>query len=254
VGRRKEMLKADYQIIAKTYDNNKDRHIIPKDEIIENFKSSKIRILDLGCGTGNYLQKQQEFYPELKIEWFGVDLSPDMLEIAKSKTNNVRYINLNAESMSFESNYFDYIVCNFAFHQFEKKQLILDLILKYLKRNGIFKYRNICPEIMEGWWVYKYCPETLYEDLNRFWKKDLFVYELEKRNFKTLVNIQYNEDYRDIDTVLTDYKRRDNSQLSIIEDRYYKKGLQYLEMQKNQGIQQVRNYFGLIEIVAEKSI
>ena len=156
--------------------------------------------------------------------------------------------------MKFESNYFDYIVCNFAFHQFEEKHLILDLISMYLKESGIFKYKNICPEIMEKWWVYKYCPETYYEDLNRFWEKDLFVYELEKRKFKTFVNIQYNENYRDIDTIIEDYKSRDNSQLSIIEDEYYKKGLQYLEILKNHSEKQIRNYFGLIEIVAEKFI
>jgi len=248
------MIKANYQVISKTYDNNKDRLTIHRDPIISDLNSENIRILDLGCGTGNYLQKQQEFYPEQNIDWVGVDLSPDMLDIAKTKTRNTTFHEIAADQINFEENYFDYIVCNFAFHQFENKHIVLDLLHKILKINGKFKYKNIFPEIMKNWWVYKYCPETYYDDLNRFWEKDLLVYELEKRNFRTFVDVQYNEDYRNIDTIIYDYKRRDNSQLSIIGDKYYKNGLEYLEIQKNNEVKEIRNYFGLIEIIGEKFI
>ena len=116
--------------------------------------------MDLGCGTGNYLQKQQEFYPESNLEWFGVDLSADMLKLAKTKTENTTFYENSEEQINFEENYFDYIICNFAFHHFENKYLVLDLIFRSLKNNGIFKYKNIFTEIMKNWWVYKYVPET----------------------------------------------------------------------------------------------
>jgi ubiquinone/menaquinone biosynthesis C-methylase UbiE len=248
------MIKTNYQGIAKTYDDNKDRLDIPKDPIIGNLCSQEIRVLDLGCGTGNYLQMQQKYYPGSNIEWYGLDASPDMLKIAKAKNKATTFFESRAEQMDFAEGYFDYVVCNFAFHHFENKHLVLDLLYKCLKNRGIFKYKNIIPEMMKNWWVYKYCPETYYEDLNRFWEKDLFVYELEKRNFKTLVDIQYKEDYRDLEIILNDYKRRDTSQLSIIDDKYYEQGLEYLNIQKANGVKAVRNYFGLIEILGEKII
>ena len=45
---------------------------------------------------------------------------------------------------------------------------------------------------MKEWWVYKYCPETFYEDMFRFWQKDLMIYELKKCNF---VNISAKREY-----------------------------------------------------------
>jgi len=248
------MIKVNYQEVSKTYDQNKDRHNIPCDPIIAKFGSKKIRILDLGCGTGNYIKKQQDYYKDSNIEWFGVDSSQDMLKLAKAKTKDTQYYEMNAESLDFDEKYFDYIVCNFAFHQFERKHVVLDSIFHLLQDNGIFKYKNIFPEIMKNWWVYKYCPETYYEDLNRFWEKDRLVYELEKRKFRTYVDVQYNEDYRELDIILNDYIRRDNSQLSIIDDRFYNQGLEYLKIKKMNGVKTIKNYFGLIEIVGEKFI
>ena len=77
---------AKYSQIAKHYDKNPVRHNQPKEKQIDEFlhrQKGRIYILDLACGTGNFLKAQQQYFKSPKINWFGCDLSKEMLKIAK---------------------------------------------------------------------------------------------------------------------------------------------------------------------------
>ena len=97
-------------------------------------KNGSITVLDLACGTGNYLLIQQKYYEGKNIRWIGIDLSLDMLNIAKGKNLTAEFINSNAESFSLEDETADLVVCNFAFHHFENKQKCLERIYAALKK------------------------------------------------------------------------------------------------------------------------
>ena len=69
---------------------NKIRIDIKKDMDLYNYlsnfpKDKEFSILDLACGTGNYLKTQIEFLKDFNIKWFGIDASKGMLDIAKEK-------------------------------------------------------------------------------------------------------------------------------------------------------------------------
>jgi ubiquinone/menaquinone biosynthesis C-methylase UbiE len=62
------------------------------------------RVLDIGCGTGNHLLL---FY-RLGLDVTGIDASPYMLDIAKSRLGNKSSFKLgSAEDLPFEDNEFD---------------------------------------------------------------------------------------------------------------------------------------------------
>ena len=251
------MLTTDYSKVAQSYDLNKDRLSIAKEPIIGELisKKKKIRILDLACGTGNYIKAQNGYYNNGNdIEWIGVDLSNEMLEIARSKVDNTQFINCDAEDIKFSVDYFDFVVCNFAFHQFINKHLVLKNIFTMLRGDGIFKQTNICPEFIKDWWVYKYCPQTYYEDQFRFWNKDLLVYELEKIGFKSNTSIIYEENYRTMDSLLLDYERRDVSQLAMIDDNSFETGLLKIKNDIQLGKVENRNVFAIMSIESSKII
>lgn len=251
------MLKTDYSKVAKSYDLNKDRLSIDIEPIIGEIlnKNRKIRILDLACGTGNYIKAQNCYYSDgIDIEWVGIDLSNEMLEKAKSKVQNIKLINCSAEDIEFPDVFFDLIVCNFAFHHFEKKHDVLKKIFSTLKNDGIFKQTNICPEFIKDWWVYKYCPQSYYEDQFRFWNKDLLVYELGKIGFKSQLKVIYEENYRAMNCVLDDYERRDVSQLAMIDDYLYYEGLEKIKNDIKLGKIENKNVFALLSIESRKII
>ena len=77
------------------------------DVVIENLELNKdMRLLDFGCGTGNYLLALQEKgYTKL----FALDVDDSMIDIASKRTGIVVQ-NGSHLSIPFENNYFDSII------------------------------------------------------------------------------------------------------------------------------------------------
>ena len=93
--------------------------------------------LDLGCGTGEMLKLilQKNDHKDL----YGIDLSEEMLEVAKSKLpNRVRLFLGDSESLPFPDNSFDVVYCNDSFHHYPAPQNVLMEVHRVLKPGGTF--------------------------------------------------------------------------------------------------------------------
>lgn len=249
------MLKTNYQKVSKVYDKNKTRTAFAKDTDLEQLLANKqdATVIDLACGTGNWLLSQQTYFNDPKIKWIGLDASQDMLKVAKEKDINAEFINSKAEDFNLKSKA-DLIVCNFAFHHFEDKKTALTNIFNTLNENGIFKYRNVEPEYMKEWWVYKYCPESYCEDLHRFWPKELLCYELGKAGFsKFSIKREYYETYKNIEELYENYKRRDTSQLAMINENYYQLGLKRIDREILDGVKEYKDVVSFLDIKCERA-
>lgn len=44
---------------------------------------------------------------------------------------------------------------------------------------------------MPKWWIYQFFPSAYYEDLNRFWEKELIFKELSNRDFEVKIKLEY---------------------------------------------------------------
>ena len=78
-------------------------------------------ILDVGCGTGSFLKIISN---NKTLRLYGIDISPKMLEVAKSKLKNKAELNLiSAEKIDYKHK-FDYIFSTglFIIIQIKKKQ------------------------------------------------------------------------------------------------------------------------------------
>lgn len=62
------MLKTNYTKVSKVYDKNKSRTDFPLDKDLEELLSRKeeVTVLDLACGTGNWLYWQQSQFNSKK--------------------------------------------------------------------------------------------------------------------------------------------------------------------------------------------
>src|SRR3989338_6577027 len=123
--------------IAGYYDKSIFKNLLfnPVKKAVEFVKVKKnLKILDAGCGTGNLLKILEDKNANLKL--YGVDISKEMLKIARKKLKNVKIKLEAAEKLSFKKNYFDYIFSVDAFHHYYNHDLVMKNFYRVLKRNS----------------------------------------------------------------------------------------------------------------------
>lgn len=115
--------------IAEDYPNKIYECLVPQ---IKN----KI-VLDLGCGTGKFMQK---FYDKA-TKYYGLDLSDQQLNIAKRKvdSNSVEFICCSAENILLPDNSVDIIIATWVLGtilELDRRNKVLAEMRRVLKDNG----------------------------------------------------------------------------------------------------------------------
>ena len=221
----------DYSGIAERYDKNPVRHQIPKDRNIEEILASRggtVTVLDLACGTGNYLTRQIGEYPDARIRWMGLDQSPRMLEVARSKGLAVDFTTGDAAHLPYDSGSIDYIKNRFAFHHITEKRKVIDEIYRVLKPEGIVSLYNICPEYMRSPWMDTYFPQTTVYDRERFPETRELYRWFDEQGFQTSLEIKTRIKKISYEDILFEVRNRDMSQLNLISEDEYRQGLEKL--------------------------
>ena len=97
-----------------------------------------VHFLDIGCGTG-WAIGQAANLVDGKGLFYGVDLSPKMIEKAKSNfsgKDNFRFLQANSESIPLENNFFDIIISTNSFHHYLHPDKALKEMHRLLKSGG----------------------------------------------------------------------------------------------------------------------
>lgn len=104
---RKLELKRRYDETAGFYDRRYEEIQRAKYRVVmKNLPAGTKRILDLGCGTGMFLEELSN-HAEFVV---GVDASPEMLKVAKGRAGKVTLILADADSLPFANGSFDVVV------------------------------------------------------------------------------------------------------------------------------------------------
>ena len=129
----KETVREFFNDFAPNWDNEPiaDTHII--NTILDNANvCESIDVLDVGCGTGVLFP----YYIERNVESItAVDLSPEMVKIAKGKFAQADVICGDAENITFDKQ-FDVIMIYNAFPHFPNADLLIENLSKALKSGG----------------------------------------------------------------------------------------------------------------------
>lgn len=95
------------------------------------------KILDIATGTGS----QAFAFAEIGYDVIGIDLSEEMLKVAKkiNKYKNVEFKNADAANIPFQDNYFDVTCISFALHDMpiSIREKVLSEMLRVTKKSGI---------------------------------------------------------------------------------------------------------------------
>ena len=81
--------------------------------------SCQIRVLDVGCGSGNSLHDELQLHytglePGRHIEMVGVDIDPDSLESAKKNYPQFLFVHAKGERLPFPDQSFDAVISRVA--------------------------------------------------------------------------------------------------------------------------------------------
>ena len=119
----------------------------------------KHKLLDAGCGTGLLGEDLVTLVPRDLIEIYGGDLSPGMLEIAKTKNvyADLQIVNLK-EELPTESNYFDSVLCAGVFTEGHCGPECLPNLIRVLKK-GCYLFATVRLDI--------------YNEMKLEWKRQL---------------------------------------------------------------------------------
>ena len=96
-----------------------------------------MKILDVGCGTGEFAMKLKG--ERSNIEMFGIDISPEMINIAREKFKDQNGFDFrvgDVESLPYDNNTFDFITCAHSFHHYPSKSKAVRQMFRVLKDDG----------------------------------------------------------------------------------------------------------------------
>ena len=132
-------------VIANDYDvfNDYGYNRILK-ELLSNLNFSnrhKLKLLDMGCGTGVFTSKLQH----MNFEMYGVDISSESIKIAKEKYNEIEFSVGDIESTSFDDATFDIVLLSGVLHHFNDFNKVIQECYRVLNKGGVlFAYDPHC--------------------------------------------------------------------------------------------------------------
>lgn len=100
-----------YNVLAKYYDRmmgDRAKELRSIQELISRYNPDAKKVLELACGTGTFL----EYLHEQGFDVTGIDVSPEMLAIAREKVPQARLLLQDIASFSITDT-FDTVVCLF---------------------------------------------------------------------------------------------------------------------------------------------
>jgi len=119
-----------YNLWARTYHSEDNPIKTMSDDFISFELPEKIdSILDAGCGTGKFLQKDVPFKK-------GIDLSPAMIEQAKKNCPTATLKCADLSTVVIERDFYDVVVCGLVLGHIENLEPVLQKLSSAVKPHG----------------------------------------------------------------------------------------------------------------------
>mmetsp|Transcript_619 Transcript_619/g.540 ORF Transcript_619/g.540 Transcript_619/m.540 type:complete len:330 (-) Transcript_619:207-1196(-) len=260
----------DYHVVSKVYDSN--RRLVGGDQLQSTLKSmysskyepatsyylnngytkqypdflSELRVLDAGCGTGNYLT----YIQDLGIGTItGLELNEGMLNQCKTKayssTNNghnclLKLYQGSIIEMPFKPKTFDFMMINQVLHHIDDEISRKDdykntktvLSQCYDKLNGdgsvLFITTSYPSQLSKAFWCYSFfdsCYKLINDRYNEYewWKQNLLKvgFKSVEQHIITETNMK-EEVYHDIENIFDKQWRKSDSMFAFVTDEEFK--------------------------------
>ena len=251
--------RVNYDDIAHLYDEpvrdyDVDAHLVGWLDERPARRTSGVRILDTGCGTGKQLTVDRQAFPDGLM--VGLDLFRGMLLQARRRCPAVTWVQGNSARPPFKDASFDYITNQFSYHHVPDKPRMIVEIGRVLSPGGRFVMTNLDPWSMPGWIGYTYFPAGRQRDFEDFLPVEEFAALMTEAGFSNIqINRRHWQEKESLKHFFEDASQRyHTSQLMAISDGDFKAGIARLaeEIEKSGDAACVESEMCLVTLVGDK--
>ncbi|MBW3627959.1 MAG: class I SAM-dependent methyltransferase [Gemmatimonadetes bacterium] len=132
-----DAVRQEYSRLAPAYDARWERYVRESTRftLYDLPLPPRLRLLDVGCGTGYLLGQALEREPD--ITPVGLDLSREMLAVARDRLGSrARLVDGTAERLPFSDSAFDTVVTNSALHYVRDPERAIRELARVLRPGG----------------------------------------------------------------------------------------------------------------------
>lgn len=234
-------MKIEYGNIANQYERNRR---INEAVLADLLSVSRIdafsKVLDVGCGTGNYILAIAE---RVGCQCWGIEPSDNMLAAARRRgQGRVTLLKASAEEMMFSDSFFDLIFSVDVIHHVADRKAHFVRAQAQLVNGGLLCVVTDSAEIIRTREpLSRYFPETVEVELRRYPPIQRLKDELRQSGFTRITETTTELPYRVTD--LQPYAEKAYSSLHLIAEEVFERGLALMQEALRSGpIQGVSRY------------
>jgi SAM-dependent methyltransferase len=178
------------------------------------------RVLDIGCGTGRFLAQ----LAEVAKAW-GVDASPEMLEVARERAQGAGLKLGSAEELPFKDGWFERATMWLVAHLLDRPRAFRDAA-RVLASEGRLAVATFDPAYFDEFWLNELFPSMEAVDRARFPGGDELTAELSAAGFAEVrVSRLSQRGSLDRETALERIRGKHISTFDLISEDEYEAGL-----------------------------
>ena len=160
--------------VAEVFDDHV-KNSVPLYDLFQNqiasmsvfFSQQNTKIIDIGTSTGSLISKISEHNYHRNIEFIGIDIEKEMIDVCKKKSSNITFFTADAIDFDYTNSSVITSMLSLQFIEVQKRKILLNKIYNELNDGGalfiIEKVRTSIPEIND-----------MYNDLYYDFKRESF--------------------------------------------------------------------------------
>jgi len=216
----------DYNRLAENYSKYRQVHPAVFESLADHAAvGPESRVLEVGCGTGNYIIALQR---QTGCRAWGIDPSDKMLEVARSRSKDVRFLSGRAEDIGLEGVEFDLVFTVDVIHHVIGRREYFRNVLEQLSDGGRICTVTDDREIILGRKpLTSYFPETVPFELERYPKDGEVQGIMRDVGFREITEkrVFFEKDVTDISL----WKNKASSTLNLIPEEAFQRGIARME-------------------------
>jgi ubiquinone/menaquinone biosynthesis C-methylase UbiE len=129
-----------FDVVTSTYMFHELPRNARRNVVRESGGADKVRLLDVGCGTGRTLHQLAIAHPTMRLH--GADLSPAYIKLARKRLEHVAELTLaveNGEALPWADETFDVVTSTYMFHELPRnaRRNVVREMLRVVRPGGL---------------------------------------------------------------------------------------------------------------------